>query len=215
MRSRNELITTEIIMEKDIDRWNNDKGDEILRLDYQLNENSLVLDLGGHVGKFASEVYSIYHCRILVFEPVKEYHEYLSWKFRANNNIKIYPFGLGPRTEQLLIELAGNESSIVRRSQEGPKEVIRIESIDRFFIDNIESVDLMKINIEGAEYELLDCLLDTPHIHKIKNIQIQFHDFLEYHIKWIYKLREKLQKTHHVTYSYDLIWENWKLNDSI
>ena len=34
----------------DVDRWFADRGDQTLRLDYDLNENSVVLDLGGYHG---------------------------------------------------------------------------------------------------------------------------------------------------------------------
>ena len=32
----------------DVDRWFGDNGDHTLRLDYPLNEDSVVLDLGGY-----------------------------------------------------------------------------------------------------------------------------------------------------------------------
>ena len=39
----------------DVDRWFADRGDQTLRLDYDLNENSVVLDLGGYHGVLCSE----------------------------------------------------------------------------------------------------------------------------------------------------------------
>lgn len=41
----------------------------------------------------------------------------------------------------------------------------------------INKIDLFKINIEGAEYDLLECIILNGYILKIKNIQVQFHDF--------------------------------------
>ena len=38
---------------------------------------------------------------------------------------------------------------------------------------------LMKINIEGGEYDLLEELLDENMIKQIVNLQVQFHDFVE------------------------------------
>lgn len=43
----------------------------------------------------------------------------------------------------------------------------------------IARIDLIKINIEGGEYELLDRLIETDLIKQIENIQVQFHDFSE------------------------------------
>ena len=45
------------------------------------------------------------------------------------------------------------------------------------FVDSekITEIDLLKINIEGGEYDVIPRLLDTKMINKIKYIQIQFH----------------------------------------
>ena len=39
-------------------------------------------------------------------------------------------------------------------------------------------IDLLKINIEGGEYEVLENLIENDLIKNIDNIQIQFHDFV-------------------------------------
>ena len=40
----------------------------------------------------------------------------------------------------------------------------------------INKIALIKINIEGGEYELLDRLIETNLIEKIEDIQVQFHE---------------------------------------
>lgn len=59
--------------EKEVKRYFADGGDEVFRYDFDLNNESLVLDFGGFKGQWASDIYSRYNCRILVFEPVKLY----------------------------------------------------------------------------------------------------------------------------------------------
>lgn len=39
----------------------------------------------------------------------------------------------------------------------------------------IDDIGLMKINIEGGEYELLERMIELGIINKVKDIQIQFH----------------------------------------
>ena len=58
------------IHDKEVRRWWSDGGDERYRYTYYLNKNSLVLDLGGYKGQWASDIYAQYNCRKLVFETV-------------------------------------------------------------------------------------------------------------------------------------------------
>ena len=48
-------------------RWFRDKGDETLRLDYPLTQESIVFDLGGYHGDFAAAVYERYGCKVYLF----------------------------------------------------------------------------------------------------------------------------------------------------
>ena len=79
--------------------------------------------------------------------------------------------------------------------------------------NNIKHIGLMKINIEGAEYDLLVHLIETSYIGRINNIQIQFHDFVKDAEKRMIEIEEKLAKTHKLTYQYPFVWENWKAID--
>ena len=63
-----------------------------------------------------------------------------------------------------------------------PQEVnkIKIKKITDVIKElNIDKIDLMKINIEGGEYDLLFYLIEKKLIYKIDNIQIQFHNFVQ------------------------------------
>ena len=69
----------------------------------------------------------------------------------------------------------------------------------------------MKINIEGAEYDLLEHLIDTGLISNIHNIQVQFHDFVSNAEQRMIMLQKELEKTHGLTYQYPFVWENWRV----
>lgn len=43
-------------------RWATDKGDSTHRLNYDLDENSIVFDVGGYLGKWAELIYAKYGC---------------------------------------------------------------------------------------------------------------------------------------------------------
>lgn len=71
----------------------------------------------------------------------------------------------------------------------------------------------MKINIEGSEYELLDSLIKTGNIKRIRNLQIQFHSWIDDSSLKRENIRIKLCNTHYETYCFPFIWENWTLKD--
>ncbi|MEM7512644.1 MAG: FkbM family methyltransferase, partial [Bacteroidota bacterium] len=71
-------------------------------------------------------------------------------------------------------------------------------------------IDLIKINIEGGEFELLEAIIDAGWVDKIDNIQVQFHDFVPNARERMMEIQKKLSFTHELTYQYDFVWENWK-----
>jgi hypothetical protein len=71
----------------------------------------------------------------------------------------------------------------------------------------------MKINIEGGEYDLLDHLIETGWIRRIRDVQIQFHDFVSGATQRMHHIQAALKNTHHTTYQYPFVWENWHINE--
>ena len=67
---------------------------------------------------------------------------------------------------------------------------------------NINKIDLMKINIEGGEYDLLFCLIEKDLISRINNLQIQFHSFVPNAKNNREKIINLLKKTHKKTKHY-------------
>lgn len=188
--------------------WHLINGDKTLRLNYDLSADSIVFDIGAFEGSWSSDIFSMYTCQIYAFEPVKQFYEALIKKFAKNSKIKIYPFGLSGKSYQAEISVAAESSSVFKAGF--VKESIRLVDIAQFINDQgISHIDLMKINIEGAEYDLLDRLIDANLISSIDNLQIQFHDFVPDAELKVKKLREQLAKTHQLTYQYDFVWENW------
>jgi FkbM family methyltransferase len=191
--------------------WFKANGDQTLRLNYDLNENSIVFDLGGYKGEFTSDIYRRYGSTIYVFEPILEFYNSIKSEFSNVSKIHAFHFGLGGKNESMKISLTDNSSSVFIESDQF--ELIQIKSIIDFIKEkNITKVDLIKINIEGGEYEVLESLLENNLITIFNNIQVQFHDFIiENAQERMNKIQMKLAKTHELTYQYEFVWENWKL----
>lgn len=196
--------------EEDFSRWLADSGDSTHRLNYELNENSVVFDMGGYKGDWTKKIFEKYKSNIFVFEPVDEFYNIICKNIKGNEKIQPFKYGLGSKDEEMEISLTLDSSSTFNK--EGSLEKINIKTFKDFIeSNNISNIDLIKINIEGGEYDLLEHIISENLQTKIKNIQVQFHRFIPECTERRNKIREELSKTHELTYDYDFIWENWKL----
>lgn len=196
--------------EKRVLPWIKDKGDKTFRLNYDLDENSLVFDLGGYEGQWASDIFSRYFCTIHVFEPVSEFADKIKARFAGNKRILVHQFGLSNENRAVLLSVNKTSSSLYKQRGE-LKEVRLVKAVDFIQENHIQKIDLMKINIEGAEYDLLEHLIDAGLISNINDIQVQFHDFVSNAEQRMIMLQKELEKTHGLTYQYPFVWENWRV----
>ena len=197
--------------EKMVARWYEADGENTLRIEYDnLNENSIVMDLGGYKGEWASNIYSKYLCNVFVFEPAPFFYQKLKKRFERNPKIRIYPFGLGSQDKEEKIYLNAESTSIHKKK--GKPENISIKNFETFLKQNdIKKIGLIKINIEGSEYDLLEFIIKNGLAEQIENIQVQFHNFVENAETKMKQIQNGLSNTHTLTYQYNFVWENWKL----
>ena len=192
-------------------KWYHDKGDDRLRIDYELNENSVVFDVGGFKGEWSELISRRYDPYIYVFEPVAKFYEKLVAKFKGNKKIKVYNVALSDQNVKKDICVVGEGSSIYRT--EGSKTQTQLQDIYSFITQNkIKKIDLIKINIEGGEFVLLERMIKKGIVEMCSDIQVQFHEFYPNSKSLYSHLHDQLTKTHHLTYLYPFIWENWKRN---
>jgi len=186
---------------------------EFLRLDYPLDENSIVFDVGGHTGNFTAALVEKFDCRIDVFEPVASYAEKIRERFNSNNKINVIQAGLGASEREELINIDGLGSTMFGDDERDiPKEKIEIISaVDYIKSKGCTAIDMITINIEGAEYELFNSLLDHPElISSIKYIQIQFHDIVQMLKKRGMIFRWNCLKHMKKMWDFPFVWESWE-----
>jgi FkbM family methyltransferase len=190
-----------------------DAGGEEMRFNYDsLDKDSIVFDLGGYEGQWASDIYGRFQSKIYLFEVHQPFYDKIKKRFQYNGDIKCYNFGLASKNGVAQISIDEVSTSAFKHSA-NMVEVNLTKASDFIAANDIKSISLMKINIEGAEYDLLEHLADSGVISIIQNLQIQFHDFVPDARALLEKVRVKLLKTHTPTYQFDFIWENWKLNE--
>jgi FkbM family methyltransferase len=187
-------------------------GDAYFRLNFDISEDALVLDLGGYKGQWASDIYAKYNCRIMIFEPFELFAEKIKERFVNNSKIDIFQFALGANARNESIGISDDGTGIFKKST----EQAHINFVDaKVFFDEekITEVDLAKLNIEGGEYELLNRLIETKLISKIRHLQVQFHDIDASSRGEMEKIQNKLALTHSLQFRYDFVWEGWIRND--
>lgn len=192
--------------------WVVAQGDKTLRVEYPLHSDDVVLDVGGFEGQWASDIFARYLCSVYVFEPVPEFADAIERRFARNPRIHLCRAALGAQDGELELAVNGDASSTLM----GDGTLIHVPVCS--FADwlkgvAINEVALMKINIEGGEYELIEHLIDTGLIARIGNLQVQFHDFVPNAKDRMDAILAALARTHRPTYQFPFIWENWARMD--
>ena len=180
-----------------------------LRFNHNLNDNSIVFDLGGYDGEWSLKMSEKYKCNFYIFEPIKSFYDTIINKFLNNSKVKSFNFGLGNKDESLEISVNGDGSSFFETNNK--KETVYMIDFIKFLNEhNIENVDLLKINIEGSEYDVLEYLLKNEKINIFNSIYVQFHRFIPGCVERRKNIIEKLKETHNLVFCYDFIWEKWE-----
>jgi len=182
-------------------------------MDFKLQDNPIIFDLGGYKGDWVQEALNRFHNpTIYVFEPVKRFYEIIKKRYSDNPNIKVYNLGLSDVDKIVSITVDENKSS--HFIEGSAKEEIEIKDIKKFlFEEKIFHVDLIKINIEGEEYNLLEHLTELSEITVFKNYLIQFHPFVPNYQERRSKICDNLSTYFTRTFNFEMIFEGWTIKN--
>lgn len=203
-----------MIIKEEQKRWVRDGGMELLYAVEGISSDSVIFDIGVYGGRWTKEIAERYGPNIYGFEPVKEFYRITEKALASYPKVKIFNFGLGGYTRQSLMSVNGSSSSLVEMGKK--QEVVRIVSIKEFMSQRgIDFVDLASINIEGGEYELLDFMFSEGLMPTFGAILLQLHEHTKAgdigHRAEREAVREKLNQTHEMVFSYDTIWDCWTI----
>lgn len=190
----------------DVSKWFDMDGDNTYRVRYPLTEFSRVLDIGAYVGDWSYAIFNRYQCKIEAFEPVSSNWEAASKRLGGLKNVFLYKAAVGPRNDLIRINLSEDGSSFFKDSNRN--ELVEVKSVLEVLGDMPTA--LMKLNIEGGEYDLLDTLLSSNKIELITDLQVQFHTCVPEYEKRYESIKKALSGSHYLTYRFPYVWENWK-----
>lgn len=199
--------------ELQIRKWFKDDKKYNFRTNYpELNKNSIVLDIGGYYGDFAFEINKRYSSKVLVFEPHPVYFEKCRERFKNNTDITVYNFGLSDKNETLELSNNGDSSSFILTKHQNSISCSLREFSSVYKELKLKEVDLIKLNIEGGEFQVLNNIHQQVGFDNFKNIQVQFHNFVPNAKEKRETLIQEILKSHHPTFSYPFVWENFERN---
>jgi FkbM family methyltransferase len=180
------------------------------KLKYQINlkEDGLVLDFGGYMGDFSANLLKMRpKLQFRIYEPVAQFACYCQHRFKNNSNIEVIASGVSSDGRNLRMFVDGprtkHDSSI---HQESFKSV----SINSVF-DTLEEIELVKMNIEGMEYECLKELKINGNLKKVKYLLVQFHNFDSNSEKEYRNITETIENTHISVFKYKWLWELYRI----
>lgn len=148
------------------------------RMNYPLGPNAVVLDAGVYQADFTNWCTERWKCSVIGFEPVPSFYEQALKALRDPSYVHLYKYGLGGSNRQEKLHIRADSSTVFFKKNVPEEDLctIEIRDVARVFLDlALRRVDLFKINIEGGEYELIDRLVDTMLIYRVRYVQVQFH----------------------------------------
>lgn len=193
----------------EINKWFRDNGDNTHNLNYDLNENSTIMDLGGYTGVWVEQMINKYNPFVYVIEPVPQFYNGMVDKFKNNGKVKLLNVGVSDEDKDGFITMSNDGTS--SNLQNGEKISVKFNTMEKILESfGVNEIDLLQINIEGDEYPLLEHMLKTGSINKIKNIQVQFHNGITDDVI----RRENIQNGlisngFKIRFNYPFVWESW------
>ncbi|MFM7471319.1 MAG: FkbM family methyltransferase [Nodosilinea sp.] len=144
-----------------------------------LSEESIIVDLGGNQGDFSNYFYDCLRCHIFCVEANPELAVKMALPVEVDNLAITSSAG----TFDFVISDNPEGSSLFRNLSDswGSVKTVKIRGVPlQTYLDekSVERVSLLKIDIEGAELDLLDSL-DSSTLQSIDQLTVEFHDFID------------------------------------
>ncbi len=195
----------------DLGKFYRDGGmDNILNC-FKINDASKVLDAGAYKGEFADEILKKFGSNLILYEPLESEFNYLRKKYQYNLKVELHNMAISNTDNYKFLSLENNNSSL---SDVKIKNSIKIKckNIINIF-DKEKNIDLIKMNIEGSEYEILNAIINKNYLKKCKYYLIQFHHKNNENLKKNKEIIENkfLEMNFKKIFGYNYVWEVWEL----
>jgi FkbM family methyltransferase len=140
------------------------------------NVEPVIYDCGANIGLSCLYLKNIFpDSRIKAFEADPNIAKILSSNLNDLKKVEVINKAVWINDEGVEISLEGADAASIY----GSKNKVKVDSVSlNKLIENEEKIDMLKVDIEGAEVDVIkDC---KESLHKVENIFIEYHSFLNY-----------------------------------
>ena len=145
---------------------------------FLIKDNDSIIDIGGHIGLFSLLVsQKSKYANIYSFEPIEDNFSLLKKNLELNNIKNVFPFNLAVSkdSDKVNLFLSNDESAHSIISKDSESVTVKSISLQKIFDENeINTCKLLKLDCEGAEYEIIESL-PLEYFDKIQNMTIEYH----------------------------------------
>ena len=120
-------------------------------------------DIGANVGIYSVFIAKRYSCNIYAFEPSKKYYSFLKLNTTFFKKVKAHNFGIGSinKKEKIILTTEPGSNYIARNKFDKNiknSEICELRTIKK--LSKIKTPNLVKIDVEGFEFEILNHSID-------------------------------------------------------
>lgn len=184
------------------------------KLNYRIKFKSdgLILDIGSYLGDYTKKVLARNPgMTFWLYELNPEYFNACLIRFKDGQNVTVYQKAVNADGRYFQMQIDGLRSRLELNIS---YEVLQTASIGiQEIFDSVSEIELLKLNIEGMEYECLDQLVRSESLVKARHLLIQFHNFEGGSKSKRDVLRSKISKDFNNIYTFDWMWELWIRKD--
>lgn len=143
------------------------------------NGTVVIFDVGANKGQFASEVTKVFKedFKLYSFEPSSKIYNVLEEKFKNKGNVETYQFGFGRKKREINLFDTGDLIGSIYPLDSSSKEFesIVLLTVDEFCYEkNISEIFYLKIDVEGAELDVLKGAKALVESDKVHFVQFEF-----------------------------------------
>lgn len=178
-------------------------------IDWPLTTESVVIEVGGYIGRWALQIMERYHPHLYVFEPQVWAAE--TCRAVLEGGATVLTHGLG--AEDATLPMGAWETdgcSFVKPGLGIPGTFGVMKEVGKALKElGISQIDLMMINIEGGEYTLIPHMLDKGILPQ--RLMVQFHTFVDGYGTQLASIHERLEGLGYtVPWTYGVMLTAWE-----
>lgn len=152
------------------------------RPNFEIKNNDTVIDVGAHIGLFT--LFAAQNCKkgtIYSFEPIKENYEVLLSQIAINSLANVIPLNAAVTNREGSVKIYLNEDDSGHSISSVTNNSVQVESksLNSFLEREIKRCDFLKLDCEGAEYEIIESLTRGS-MDKIEKMCIEYHNAVEH-----------------------------------